>query len=439
MKKNIFYIFLFLMTILSINIVFWDDSKIDKNCKIKNWSSVSLDTYILNLRKAVSNIRSEVVSSKSVNDKWSVEKDLWSIKEKTFWLYWESISWDSYYTDFDFYVIYWANTEYVSEVWRDYNMLIQEEKTLDKFFQYSTRRGWEVKITKDILCKWIDASICDFDWSVLDVISKLMKNHEDIKNYYKLSILWKKNDFTWDLKLVPNNFVQDFDENYNENTSASCSKTDWWNWKKVKEESGKIMNFSEMAEKWIKEWTRALSLINWSLSAEKQNEADRKILEKWLAKNWFSTESSNSILKNFDRYWDKNSWFTFENNFITNTFKYISDKISNQNTTLGSIIWWMLGSWADSKVNKSLSKAQINNNYDYILENKDIEKTIDSLYLVENQSSFLIDNSNEALLSKLLWMHASISAWIKRLEEVASISSSICSYQSNWLWNCLVK
>jgi hypothetical protein len=50
------------------------------------------------------------------------------------------LDWSSYYSYFDFYVMYSLKNEYVYEIWRDYNLLEKEGSQLDKYLKYLTKK-----------------------------------------------------------------------------------------------------------------------------------------------------------------------------------------------------------------------------------------------------------------------------------------------------------
>ncbi len=424
MKNKIFLFFLIFS--LCSGIVFWDCN----DCKIKDEPGLSLDTYITNLRKVVSNISSEV--SKVGTTSW-VKKDISSTKSKIIWVYNTMINWNGYYSYFHFYVTYSLQHEYVSQVWRDYTLLEKESAGLEKYLKFLTNKWFDsTNLTKEKICAGISDS-CDFEWDILDVVGKVISNHEAMKDYYRLSILWEKNKFSWKLILIGNDFETNFWECYNEATTSNCGQCEKGGFTKITEEIAKITDWQKNAKDWIKSWQDAIAMIDGSGNKRDNEKRERELLSKELSRNGLSLEASNQILSNLDRY--NNSWgFSLENNFITNTFNYIKKSVTSQIIAFRDSV-----TQSFRKKETSVSTQAFWKTNGELQTTKNIEETIRNLYQQELDYAQLQDNSTQNLQAKIIEIHYNISQSINTLDRTIKISEKVCNSQDKWEWICDTK
>jgi hypothetical protein len=82
------------------------------------------------MRTAITNITSK--THETTPDKY-IKKTFEELKSEVFKVYTLFIDWEGYFSYFDFHVTYPISNEYVYEIWRDYNILDEESRGLEKY------------------------------------------------------------------------------------------------------------------------------------------------------------------------------------------------------------------------------------------------------------------------------------------------------------------
>lgn len=427
MFKKFLIIFIFLITIFLSNVTFWNCWE----CKIKDWPAPSLDNYLNNLRKIIWNISKEIsiINNKSSNEKKSwIKQDMNYVRSRVIQTYNKMLDWWWYYSYFDFYVMYSMENEYVEEIWRDYSLLEKEGNWLDKYFKYLSKKWYTwFFLPKNKVCAWIETE-CDFEWDVLDVIWQIITNHEAIKDYYRLSIIWKKNQFSWKIKLVWDDFESDFWDYYNENTTNNCSQCEpkWW-FERIQKEIEKISNWQENAKDWIKSWQDAIAILDWTWPDRNNERLERKLLEKEMKRNWTSLQSSENLLKNLSKY-NETWWFSLDNNFITNSFNQIKSSVVSQIQSFTDSVLQLFKTKPEYVPISDIWKVKNN-----LKNTKNIEEIIREMYRKELPYAQLQDISTENLQSKIIELHYNLSQAIYNLDKTEKVSCEVSRSQASSL------
>lgn len=437
MKK----IVLLLTFLLSLSYLSVNADECSQSCKLTEWTPEVLENYISNLRIVIWNLTLETQQVEA--NSW-ISKDLKELKSQMIKLYNLTIDWSWYFSYFEFFVVYPISNEYVPEIRRDYQILDIESKWIERYKKALVTR-WlsSVEITKEKACKWVENKNCNLEWwNILEVLAEIEKNHEKVKDYFRLSILWKKSQFTWwDIMFVENNFKEELSKHYNENTTKECSLCEWGFFDRIEKAIDEVQDLQNLWKEWIKKWQDAISLIDWSLDDKEYERREREILIDELWRQWLSSWQADAILKNLDRY---NSWwwFSLDNNFITNSFNYLKDSVvSESNTFYESVLknfnsdkiletFWFRDripikdiAWTDA----SLKTTQ------------EVQQRIDLMYKKELPFAEMQDVSNEALQSKIIYMHYNLSQAIKTLDWTIETAEKVCNKQATWMWNCSYK
>lgn len=425
MKKLFLKIILILVTIFSTNIVFWD---CNSWCKIKDWPAEVLDNYLSNLKKLSNNFNSQI--SKLESKTW-IWREISKTRKNIQLSFNKIITWDSYYSLFDFFVLYWTKNEYVVEIWRDYNLLEKENIALKKYLDRVIKRWYdEAVIDTEKLCSWVEN--CSFNSNIaFEVISEIITNHEAVMDYYRLSIVWKRNDFNKELIFVPKNFKDDFGIYYNEYTTNHCSQCEWATFDRISKQVDIISNWQQSAKEWMKSWQDAIAMLDWTLDNREQERQERKLLEAEFRVNGTSLNSSNNILNNLSKY-NENWWFSLDNNFITNTFDSIKSSVKSQiDSFKDTILWKFKNSWRDNIPTQEFNKSD-----SWLKTTAQIEERIEQMYQIELPYANLQDNTLESLQSRIIELHYNLSQSIKNLDWTVKTSQKVCNDQWKWLWVC---
>lgn len=432
MKKIFLQILtIFFSYILIINTVFWDCTK----CRIKDETAPVLYEYIKNLKKIISNITSWI-NSTSIDTENGIKKNISQTKIKIIQIFNKMINWDWYYSYFDFYVMYSLRNEYIVEIWRDYNILEKESDWLEKYLKYIIQKWFsDINLTKKQVCNWLKN--CDFSWNLTDILWEIISNHEKVKNYYRLSIIWKKQNFKWELKIVNNNFLTNFWKYYNEFTTENCSECKWSFSDRLSESIEKISNWQKLWKDWIRSWKEAIAILDWSLNNREYEKLERDLLEKELSRNGTSLKASETILNNLKKY-NETWWFSLDNNFITNSFNYVKNSVASQIEDFSDSILQVF------KRNKEISDWRENIAIQELLnikkdlnKTKNVEEKIAEIYNKELPYASIQDNSTQNLQSRIILIHYNLVKAIKILEKTIKVSQKVCNSQaSNKWWIC---
>jgi hypothetical protein len=117
--KKIFLTFSVFLTLLNINTV-----SAEPSCAIEYQPSEQLRQYIENNRKVIKNITKEISAS---NQQSEINKT-WNDSKNTVRVFNNLISWNSYQTYFNYYLIYPLSNDIPYEIKRDYRLLENESK-----------------------------------------------------------------------------------------------------------------------------------------------------------------------------------------------------------------------------------------------------------------------------------------------------------------------
>ncbi len=406
----------------------------NKTCKIKDGTPDVITNFITNQRILVNNITEVLYKSEP---KKSISSDISNIStklQKSFSIFLpESYKW--YYSYFNFYVTYPLQNEYVYEIWRDYDLLEQESKWIQTYYEYVVSNWYtDINLDKDI-CKWV--TNCDYSWNIIDVLNSLKYNLDILKDYYRESITSKNDYFAFekydldkDLRLVDKDFKSNFDEYYNWNTTSDCSSCDWSFTDRFKKLSYAIIDYQNSYKDWIQEWKNAIDLLNWDV--DNYDEIERELLSQELWNQWIWWSQADTILRNLDKY-NKN-WFVWslKNNYITNSFEYV----------MSNVYWQWNEFYENVLTNFPDDNTQSVSVYDFWKSKSDLatrnwlDQKIAYLYYSELPSAQIQDNTAWNFISKLIEMHTNLSLSNKTLEKLIKISQKICNSQAFWIWKC---
>lgn len=380
-------------------------------CIIESWPTDSLETYIKDLRKVVTNVTREA----SREERW--------IKVRNEILRWMNsiISSQDYITEFDFYIYESIFSEIPSQIKRDDKMLSKEIENLEKYLWVLSKR-WLYKVNITNACDWVKW-YCSLSWNAWDIIVSLLGNTKKIKNWIQISTTWKSEYDLNNLVLTNEKLVSDIKTVY-KNAKSECSNADWGFFWEIKKKITDIAYNNKEAEDWIKEWQEAWSMLVWSV-INKNPELEKELLAKELKRQWVPSDQAQTILDNLDKYnnwW----WYSLQNNPISNTFRDISNSISTQwNSFSESISEWF---WDDNK--ESLAIKDLINNSQKIEISNTIKNTIEKKYKEQLIFAQMQDTNTTKIVWKIISIHNSLWLSINELEKTISISEKVCCDQN---------
>lgn len=424
MKKIYFTLFLFLFAFLWNGQALWNCN----SCKIQYGPSESLTKYLDNVKKLANNFNWEMSKATPTTWVWaegakikrSIQRGLNQI-----------ISWDGYYSLFDFYVLYGTKSDYVPEIWRDYNLLKKESEALSRYLDRAVKRWYDnAQIDTEKLCSGIEN--CNFSsTNAFAILWEIIKNHEAVMDYYRLSIIGKRNVFTKNILFVPENFKDEMYEYYNEFTTKNCSSCEWWAFERISKQIDIISNWQQSAKDGMKSWQEAIAMLDGTMDIRQYEARERELLEQELKNQGLSMNASHAVLRNLEKF-NENGWYTLNNNFITNSFDYIKNSVKSQIVSFrDSILENFKHSWKKEIPIVEFSKVEEN-----LHLTATIEERIAQMYHMELPYTTLQDNTMESLEGRMIELHYNMTQAIWNLDSTVKVSQKVCNDQWRWLWVC---
>ena len=427
-------------------------------CLIKNKTAPFLSQYIKDNRLVVKNVTNAIIKEKKKlndnkirennKDKSQIDKVLWNLNSsiskvwtdatnalnETASIFNEMFNFTWYYSYFKYFVTYPISNEVAFQVKRDYTLIVNENKWLLEFIK-KMDQNWEWNIKVDEPCKWVvnwlNKCNLELKWKTTKkIIWKLAQNNDIILDFYRSSVIWADLDFSYDdFILVPEDFLTKMKNNYWELSVLKCNEEKDWFFTTIKKAIDDITLINKTSEKWIQKWKDAYALLLWASPGE-ETKIEKKKLKEYLSNNWIPTDKQDIMLSNLDKY-NENKSFSLNNNFVTNTFKSIQNKIQKS-----------LKKWKDENIwnnipketkKVSIDKIQTINNI--LNKNKELQNNITNLYQSEIPFATAWDITTETLRGKIINTHISIQKSIDTLEKTCILSVKVCKEQW-WWWNC---
>jgi len=428
MRKIFFTFFVF---ILSINNTFAG------SCNIKDKTSPALLEYVNNNREVIRTISAQLVESyeQRENEEKSLSKEVENeyvkVKSSALKIYNEIFNFDSYYSYFTYFASFPISNEVPHEVKRDYRIIEAEWKWIKTYIDNILKNNqWEV-IIKNV-CKNIKTR-CDFpdEIEAWELIWKLTANNEAVLDLFRNTVIWESVKNPVKIKLVNENFELEIQTNYNIESYSKCSEEGWF-FEKIKNSIKEISILNQEWKDWIQKWKDAIDLMLWNdTKNENYSQAEKRLLQNELSKQWISWDSQSNMLNALDKY--NSEWFSRDNNFIKNTFNNTRLKLENKLKEFkDDVIWDFFDkkTWDNVNINETITAQKNSTNTNEIKEN------IDSMYLELLNFEWSSELNTVNLRSKLINVHIDISNSINTLTKTCPKAVEICKQQDSWKWNC---
>jgi hypothetical protein len=338
-----------------------------------------------------------------------------------------------YYSYFKYFVTYPISNEVPFQVKRDYRLLNKENKGLVEYIKKLDQK-WNTNIIVTDACKWVTKWLdsCKAKLNnkkTKEIIWKLVQNNDLILNLYRTSIIWDKNDLTFDkLILVDNNFILDIQKYYWKQAVAACNEEKEWFFKQISDAISDIKLINTKSNDWIKKWKDAYALLLWN-KPDESNAIEQKKLKEYLDNKWIPWDKQAIINSNLEKYWSQ--WFSLNNNFLENTYSSTMKKFEKD-----------IALWKKENIWQTIPPDQKNINIKYLKKTKsnsqltrDIQTKMTDLYSKEIPFAALWDINTEKLRSTIINSHLNIQDSINTLEKTIKVSEKVCKAQW-WGWKC---
>lgn len=428
--KKILYIFcVFLITSTLTSSVFADDCS--NSCSIKDAPAPVLQEYVDTNRKIIAKISNQLVAQNTNN----------FLKQQWVKIYNSAFNWSTFKSWIDFLSLQLSDDVPVP-VKRDQDLLKSEWEYLAKFLQNMIVQNSSQSVVENV-CDWI--SNCNLSWSAGQIVGQLIKNHSNVLEFYKLSLLGKETSFKWSFILVNQNFKSELHNHYNTYTLTDCSQCELWFKNIITKAIKEISTLDQKWKDWIQEWQDAWATLNWSKNdTAEYAQRERELLQEELSRQWLDSNNWDIILNNLDKYNNNSYWNV--NNRINNSFTNFNSNVENNTAAVSftsnifKSVKQLYQKWADY-LNTDWDSATVS-----ISELVEIDSNITSASLImqeidsnyEKQVPFLSaqDTTSEKLFNRLITMHVDLSEAINILDKTIKISEKVCNDQDQWNWKC---
>ena len=426
--KKILLIFLLLTLSFSTKGVFADQCS--NSCKIKDTPAPVLQEYIDNNRKIILNISRQLIQ----NNTNSIMKQQW-IK-----IYNSITNWNTFSTGIKMLKIN-LDWEVPFPVNRDMELLNKEGAFLGKFLQDSiSNHSSDSPITN--LCNGVDN--CNLtDGSAWEILWKIIANHNNITEFYRLSLLWKESSFKWNITLTKTDFKSELNNFYNQYTLVDCSQCENGFLNIISKSITIISENFEESKDWIQQWKDAWNLLNGSKNPTAEYaRLERELLQVELSKQWVGWNNGETLLKNLDRY--NNNAYSNQNNPINNAFSNFEVTIQtnadgvNFASNVYQSVKQLYNKWAsylkwDTPTVPISVLTQIDSR---ITSATAIMEAVDNSYQKEVPFISAQDTNSDKLQARIIQMHIDLSQAINILDKTRAISEKVCNDQDRWNWRC---
>ncbi len=406
-------------------------------CKIKDWTIEEILEYIDSNRIVVKNIVNEAISwapeeEKSLKN--NLEKNFKQIKWPITRIYNEAFSFDWYYSYFKYYAVYPISNEVPYEIKRDYKIIEAEAEWLKKIISTVSQKWvWDIKI--DNACENVSSDVkCNIKENIRveELLWKLVKNNTRILDLYRNVVIWEKTQDYNDLFLVWDNFVNAISTYYNPSSASTCSKEGGF-FERIAESIEKIWQLNKEWKDWVQKWKDAVNLLlQKDMSNEEYQKIEKELLKKELSRQWVYWDSQKNMLDALDKY-NKNNWFSLDNNFVYNTFNNSWNKLEKEFTEFKEeVIWDFFEDKQQEKIEIwNINVAEKNSNITAEVEYR-VKSTKEQLENFESISEYETKN----IITRLLDIHDEISTSSEVLTESCEYAIRVCKKQDPSRWNC---
>lgn len=388
-------------------------------CLIKDKSAQVLLDYIKDNKKVIKNVSKWIIAAKNKTNNRSNDSSNNIIK-----VFNDIFTFTWFYSYFTYYVPFQISNEIPYQVTRDYDILNNENKWLVRYLKKISKDPSSDTIVENA-CNWV-SSKCDFEnKKAIEIVWELLKNNDKILHLFRKTVTWETDSFK-DVILVNNNFELELEKYYSTKAINLCNQEEWTHFTRITESLGEIKILNKLWEDWIEEWKEAWQLLIWA-KPDETAKTEKKELKKYLSNEWLSWDNQEIMLNNLEKY--NSEWVSQNNNFLSNTFRSVKNKVNKQLQT-----WKDETFWDFIEKNTEIDKEKLLNNDVTVANNNSVitkllEERITNLYETEIPFTVVWDITTENLRSKIIDTHFSLESSIATLEKIIPISRKICRDQ----------
>lgn len=427
-------------------------------CSIKNETRPEIDIYVENNTRVVRNITA--IARANGKTKADPDEDPTKFSEYLVGQVNKTVEWAGQHNLFEFYVTSAFESSIPEPIYRDFQKIQDEWHRIQKLINMISDRGYiDIIVTNDQICNGVNGN-CEIrgeaiEWSLWTILWLLQDNNDNIKRTFLLAATAeeKRNTKYEEIFLVPEIgtgspwelFTQMIETYYWADAVAECNQCSGGNFAEIKESINSISQTLQWQTDAYDNWKDAWNLLIGWVEDERKRKNERQLLEKELSRQWIQHESAQIILKNLDDYNNPKSdnssaWFTWGNNFISNSYNaFVNDTTNDLNEYDATL---------DALFNESAEDPDVNLQSEFVTidefktGNKKIDASIqisqdvERLYLQQLEHAQKDDSYSTKLVWRIIDTHNNINEAIRILDETRVIAEEVCDSQAAGLGTC---
>lgn len=330
-----------------------------------------------------------------------------------------------YFGSFDYYISTPLFNSVPSQVKRDHDLIMKENKQLSELLKVSGQRS-TLGVNVGEICGAI--ANCNIDNSSAEIaLTQLIKNNQEILRLYRALITddaFTTSDTAY--ILVESSFKNEMSDHYNAATLNACSQCKWEFWdtlESITDMSARFKDIGNSTQVWQDTWN-----LLWSgEDTPAYRSLEKELLSDYLEWEWVSTQQADIMLGNLER---ANAWGLSSSNPLVNSMKGLEE---TANSFEESIQKWFDELFGERETVPYIELSRIKSE---VQTSESISQNIATLY--ENEVPFAVvqDTSTQTLQARIIQMHFSLVRTANLLEKKIPDAEKICNKQWKDLGRC---
>lgn len=439
MKKTVLIIFCILLCIPQVGHASW-------SCLIKSKSAQVLLDFVNNNRQVIKNVSAWIATANNepieaetgILKTQQAKNNIRKWKNESISIYNDMFRFSWFYSYFDYNAVFPISNEVPYEVKRDYKLLDKENDGITQYIKKLDSK-WNTDVIIKNACNWVSGT-CELNGlKAKEIIWQLVKNNNDILDLYRLSVMWKAQDFDeTKLILVNDNFVSEIKKHYGRDAVNACNTEEGWFFEEVSKAIDEIELMNKQWKDGIQKWKDAWQLLIGS-APSREWETEQEELQDHLFNIWVSVNNRQIMQDNLAKY--NQEWLSKNNNFINNSISSIFEKTAETIKQWKNEIAWdffekELSNTSGDTTNNSVTHKQFKKADNNSQISKTVQERISRMYEDEVPYIAVWDTTTEQLRAKIIDTHFSVDNSIKTLEKACKLATKFCESQDKWRWNC---
>ncbi|MCP4522655.1 MAG: hypothetical protein GY828_00385 [Candidatus Gracilibacteria bacterium] len=418
-KKKSFFAVLIILVFLQPS-VFAEGAS---DCPIKNQTAPVLTDYIKNSHVLMQNVTQAIRKTEKTK---SAGNNINSILNN-------SISWDGYFVDFEYYVHAPLFNEIPQPIKRDQQLLEKQTHEINKYIKNIIKDGrGSIMLKEEEVCQGVTE--CKLSGTSSAVLSDLLKNHNAIHTFFKSKVSQPGNKGNPSFILTPqgsNEFIKEISLKYGEKVLAGCTNSEGSFGSRISTSIDSITKNNQAGKDGIKKWKKGWAKLISAINGETSPDEEKNILFKELSRQGIPLSKQKIIGDNLDNFNSDNYSF-MDNNPIINTSKELFNAgktIFNGFSDAVENLFPETGSTSDKNKKSAIGISKISSLKEKNEISDRIKTRLDVLYLSLKSKASSQELATDKVISQIIQMHVNIEAGSDSLMETCETAVKVCNQQ----------